>query len=57
MHPQTRAVLVEAARTLVSAEKGAADVPDPVLHALRGIVAYLAPNCTPEDIANGECPK
>jgi hypothetical protein len=57
MHPQTEAFLREAARTLVACETGKAHVPTAILDAARSVLAYLAPNCTPEQVANGECPK
>jgi len=49
-------VLLAAARAVAEADAGRATIPAVVLENLRVAVANAAPHCTPEQIANGECP-
>jgi hypothetical protein len=45
------------ASLIVESDAGRATIPDDAMKRIREVVANAAPNCTPEQIANGECPK
>ena len=45
-----------AAEAILAVEDGRASLPPAVLTKMREAVANAAPNCTPAQIANGECP-
>ena len=41
---------------IVDADAGKSSLPPLVIAAMRGVVAQAVPHCTPEQIANKECP-
>ncbi len=45
-----------AARLIVAMDDGTVTLPPDMAKGIRDAVANAAPNCTPAQIANGECP-
>lgn len=56
MNDTDKEALRAMARAIVEADKGLSTLPAPALAAMRDAVANAAPHCTPEQIANNECP-